>query len=205
MEIKFTRTRNVKLPNRGHSTDAGIDFFVPKFDKEFVKDFKEKNLILYKKTEINNSSTLIIGSASDEAKWEINIHDENNSLIKYNEEEGKSYVPILPNQRINIPSGIYVKMADNNRALIAFNKSGIASKFGLVTGACVIDAGYQGEIHLNLINTSNKVVRIYEDMKIVQFIELPIYISNIIEINNLNKLYQEKTSRGDGGFSSTGI
>ena len=45
--IKFTKTRNVKLPLRGHPTDAGIDFFVPKFDKEFVKDLKTKNSNIY--------------------------------------------------------------------------------------------------------------------------------------------------------------
>ena len=29
MDIKFTKTKEVKNPNRAHSTDAGIDFFIP--------------------------------------------------------------------------------------------------------------------------------------------------------------------------------
>ena len=29
MDIKFTKTKEVKSPNRAHSTDAGIDFFIP--------------------------------------------------------------------------------------------------------------------------------------------------------------------------------
>lgn len=49
--IKFTRTRNVKAPNRGTSEAAGIDFFIPFLDAEFVKDLVLKNPnadVLYK-------------------------------------------------------------------------------------------------------------------------------------------------------------
>ena len=41
--IKFTRTRNVKAPNRGTAEAAGIDFFIPFLDAEFVKDLVLKN------------------------------------------------------------------------------------------------------------------------------------------------------------------
>lgn len=49
--IKFTRTRNVKAPNRGTTEAAGIDFFIPFLDAEFVKDLVLKNPnadVLYK-------------------------------------------------------------------------------------------------------------------------------------------------------------
>ena len=49
--IKFTRTRNVKAPNRGTTEAAGIDFFIPFLDAEFVKDLILKNPnadVLYK-------------------------------------------------------------------------------------------------------------------------------------------------------------
>jgi dUTPase len=42
-----------------------------------------------------------------------------------------------PGQRILIPSGIYCQMEDKNRCLIAANKSGVATKMGLIVGACV--------------------------------------------------------------------
>jgi len=43
---------------------------------------------------------------------------------------------IEPNKSVLIPSGIHVKM-DPEYVLIAFNKSGIASKKSLIIGACV--------------------------------------------------------------------
>jgi len=110
--------------------------------------------------------------------------------------------------RILIPSGIHCKMETPNRALIAFNKSGIASKLGLVMGSSVIDFEYQGEIHLNLINTSadGRAVRLEPGMKVVQFIELPIYQSSIdIDENSDTRTFFDNTTttRGAGGFGST--
>ncbi len=35
MLLKFVKTREVESPNRGHATDAGIDFRMPEFDNEF--------------------------------------------------------------------------------------------------------------------------------------------------------------------------
>lgn len=34
--LKFTKTKNVKSPVRGHDTDAGIDFFIPEDFKQTV-------------------------------------------------------------------------------------------------------------------------------------------------------------------------
>ena len=35
MLLKFVKTREVESPNRGHATDAGIDFRMPTFDDKF--------------------------------------------------------------------------------------------------------------------------------------------------------------------------
>lgn len=43
MLLKYAQVRNVKTPNRGHATDAGIDFRAPKFDEQFRKDLLEKS------------------------------------------------------------------------------------------------------------------------------------------------------------------
>ena len=179
--ILFTKVKDVKLPHRGHSTDAGIDFFVPKFDEKFINDLKEKNPLLFFP----------------------GIHD--GSIIKYDKEKNAYCISLLANRRVLIPSGIHCRMEEPNRALIAFNKSGVASRLGLVAGAAVVDYEYQGEIHINVINTSTTEVRIYEDMKLMQFIELPIYTSEVIEVEDLNTLYEVKSVRGAGGFGSTGV
>lgn len=52
------------------------------------------------------------------------------------------YIKILPGSRVLIPSGIHVNLP-KNVFLNAENKSGIASKRGLLRGACLIDNDYQ--------------------------------------------------------------
>jgi dUTPase len=94
-------------------------------------------------------------------------------------------------------------------ALIFFNKSGISVKFGLVVGAQVIDHAYQGEIHMNVINTNNEnPVYIEEGDKLVQGILLPIGLHPLEEAT-LEEMFQEEemipSTRGDGGFGSTGM
>jgi dUTPase len=204
--IKFVRLRDVNMPARGHKFDAGIDFFVPKFDKSFIDDLILKNPHL--NTPVKNSSCITLSSSLNISQYggntlEFDLSDENTSFVKYDESKGLNYFPIMPFSRVNIPSGIYCQMAESSRALIAANKSGIASKHGLIFGAQVVDFEYQGEIHINVINTSSKVVRIYEDMKLIQFIETPIIISDIEEVDTLSSLYCKETSRADGGFGST--
>lgn len=129
--------------------------------------------------------------------------------------EGQSY-KIPPGGRVLIPSGIKVNVP-TGYALIAFNKSGVASKTGLIVGAAVVDEDYQGEIHLNVINTNQfnetfgdityaaytGYVTINPGDKLTQFILLPVNyaIPEEVEIENL---YQSVTERGEGGFGSTG-
>jgi len=131
--------------------------------------------------------------------------------------DGEPY-SIPPGGRVLIPSGIKVNVP-SGYALIAFNKSGIASKTGLMVGACVVDEDYQGEVHINMINTNHPSevwdmdghyatnsghVTINPGDKLVQFILLPINYSNPEE-TTLEELYTNTTERGEGGFGSTGI
>jgi dUTPase len=58
---------------------------------------------------------------------------------------------IEPGHAKKIPSGIKADVAVG-MALVAFNKSGVATKHGLQVGACVVDSGYEGEIHLHVMN-----------------------------------------------------
>lgn len=216
--IKFLKVRDVKSPSRAYDFDAGIDFYVPTFDVSFVKDLKEKNPIIWPVNKPYSGEGYIMGGSFtigstgglDTTKIVYDLKDDNDTQIKFDDAEGKNYFLLAPGSRINIPSGIKSRMAEPGRALIAFNKSGIATKFGLVAGACVVDYLYQGEIHLSLINTSSKVVRIYEGMKILQFVETPVF-NSAIEITVAEDdpkkaiMFYEgmKTDRGEKGFDST--
>lgn len=73
---------------------------------------------------------------------------------------GKPYI-LRMGEQINIPSGIKVKV-EKNKTFRIENKSGVSVKKGLVRGACVVDPGYRGEVHLNLF----KVVRGKEDIRV---------------------------------------
>ena len=113
-------------------------------------------------------------------------------------------IHIPPHCDAIIPSGIKSKF-NYNIALVAFNKSGIATKKKLVVGAQVIDSAYQGEWHFHLINTSNEIQKVDFGQKIVQFIPLVIDTSEImISDKSEDEFFTETTSRGKNGFGSTG-
>ena len=113
-----------------------------------------------------------------------------------------SITKIAPGNAIKIPSGVKVNIPQGY-ALIAFNKSGVCTTLGIIAGACVIDSGYQGEVHIHLINASKKDVFITPDMKIMQFLLIP--VSGVqTEECDLKELYEEESERSSGGFGSTG-
>ena len=117
-------------------------------------------------------------------------------------EDGCEFI-IKPGEQILIPSGIKINILDKSTYLEACNKSGVATKYGLLVGACIIDADYQGEVHINLHNVSNRPVTVSTGQKVVQFIHKN-YIDTDwqeISVENYNNL--SKTDRGEGGFGST--
>jgi dUTP pyrophosphatase len=131
-----------------------------------------------------------------------------NAVLDFNE-EGKPVIKIMPHGRANIPSGLR-SFIPANVALEAHNKSGIATKYGLVFGASTVDANYQGIIHISLINTTNKTVELPLGMKAVQFIPRVIDTSPIAVADRemtLEEFYKdfEFTNRGEGAFGSTGV
>ena len=110
---------------------------------------------------------------------------------------------ITPGDRFFIPSGIKANVP-SGFALIAMNKSGVALKKGLMVGACVVDSDYQGEIHLHLVNTSSKTVKIEPGDKLTQFLLIPVDHCEV-EVVAENRLFESTPVRGSGGFGSTGI
>ena len=112
-----------------------------------------------------------------------------------------------PQESVLIPSGLKTSFA-NNIALEAANKSGVATKKKLFVGATVVDASYQGEIHIHLVNVGYELQHINFGEKIVQWLprlidteEHEVY-ENISEEEFYNGVV---TSRAAGGFGSTGI
>jgi len=108
---------------------------------------------------------------------------------------------LKPGESVLIPSGIRVQVP-RGYALIAFNKSGVAVKQGLSVGACCVDEDYTGEVHLHMINTSNKDQVIATGQKLVQFILIPV---SYMDVEEVEVLPERNTERGTGGFGSTGL
>ena len=134
--------------------------------------------------------------------------EKNAVLISLDGNGGERAIRIEPHGRANIPSGIRSYISPNV-ALEAQNKSGIATKYGLIYGASVVDANYQGIIHISLINTTDEPVFLPLGMKAVQFLPRLIDTSPVEVCTNmsLDEFYKdfEFSNRGEGAFGSTGV
>lgn len=129
---------------------------------------------------------------------EFNDRYDNNITIDGN------VITIPAHQDILIPAGIKSKFP-KNVALMANNKSGIATKKKLIYGAQLIDSSYQGEWHIHLINTSNKDQTLEFGTKCVQFVPVEIYTEGCTVTTDADNFFTETTDRGEGGFGSTGV
>jgi len=106
---------------------------------------------------------------------------------------------IKANQRALVSTGLAIELPDGYVSLI-WDKSGISSKFGITKMAGVIEHTYRGEYKILLFNTSNQDYVIKKGQKIAQLLIQPIMTAEIEETQNLSE-----TSRGEGGFGSTGL
>lgn len=105
---------------------------------------------------------------------------------------------LRPQERYNMPLGIALEFPDDYFCQVN-QKSGLSQKFGIDTIGNVIDAGYRGEIHAIVVNTSNETINIEKGQKIAQLVFIPFVKSNIKFVNELTE-----TERGSDGFGSTG-
>jgi len=86
------------------------------------------------------------------------------------------------------------------------NRSSVASKYGLLVGACVIDSGYDGEVFINLHNVGRDKQLVEKGMKIAQLVMVPV-VSFRAQENIVGNLYEDDvtiSSRGSGALGSTG-
>ena len=84
-------------------------------------------------------------------------------------------------------------------------RSGLAVKNGItvLNTPGTVDRGYSGEIKIILINLSNDDFTIKHGDRIAQAVVSPVISGRWSNLNKLDNL--DNTSRGDGGFGSTGI
>jgi len=104
-----------------------------------------------------------------------------------------------PGQRQAIKTGIAFDIPQGYVGLV-WDKSGRAVKEGLTVLAGVIDSSYRGEVQVVLLNTSDKSVEVEKGQKIAQMLIQAVEAPEVEEVEEL-----DDTSRGEGGFGSTGL
>jgi len=126
-------------------------------------------------------------------------------LYVYNDNgNGLDHISLGAGGRCLIPSGIHVRL-EPGTALVLMNKGGVASKLGLVIGACVVDEDYTGEIHISLINTTTHNVIIKPGQKIVQGVIWDVNQTEPKDRWTLERLYEGfESERGAGKLGSSG-
>jgi len=113
-----------------------------------------------------------------------------------------SAMRIDPGKSVLLPTGVKMEVPPDCMLQI-MNKSGVASKRSLITGACVVDEGYTGEIFVNLHNIGTEVQFVEVGDKVAQGVFVRIEKPRLWEIKEDN-LYGGQTARGAGALGSTG-
>jgi dUTP pyrophosphatase len=110
-------------------------------------------------------------------------------------------VEVLPGERAMVPTGLSVAIPDGHAGLV-LPRSGLASRQGLTLANApgLIDSGYRGEITCAVVNLDrDQAVKIKRGDRIAQLVVvalpqiLPSWVDEL-----------PPSTRGDGGFGSTG-
>ncbi len=108
---------------------------------------------------------------------------------------------ILPGETKLILTGIALELPSGTEAQIR-PRSGLALKNSItvLNSPGTIDTGYRGEVGVILINHGKDPFEVFPGMKIAQMV-----ITSFIQADVITTEQLSTTSRGSGGFGSTGI
>ena len=109
-------------------------------------------------------------------------------------------IMLKPLERAIIKTGLHIALPEVYEAQIR-PRSGLAAKYGItvLNSPGTIDADYRGEIGVILINLSQDDFEITHGMRIAQMVIAKFGQAEFIEVEEL-----DSTTRGEGGFGSTG-
>jgi dUTP pyrophosphatase len=110
-------------------------------------------------------------------------------------------VEVKPGERALVPTGIAIAIPEGHAGLV-LPRSGLASRHGLTMANApgLIDAGYRGEVICAVVNLDrDSAVMIRRGDRIAQLVLITIPDVEPAVVDEL-----PPTSRGDGGFGSTG-
>ncbi len=99
-----------------------------------------------------------------------------------------------------VKTGISIELPEGTEAQVR-PRSGLALKHAVtvLNSPGTVDEGYRGEVGVIMINHGKEDFHIEQGMKIAQMLVKPVYTVEVAEVDELSD-----TSRGEGGFGSTG-
>ncbi|KPC51960.1 dUTP diphosphatase [Amantichitinum ursilacus] len=108
---------------------------------------------------------------------------------------------LAPGATVLVPTGMAIHLADPGLAAMILPRSGLGHKHGIVLGNLVglIDSDYQGQVFVSMWNRGSQAFTIQPLERIAQLIVVPVVQ---VELNVVDSF--EESSRGEGGFGSTG-
>lgn len=109
-------------------------------------------------------------------------------------------IVLLPGRRTLVPTGLIFELEEGFEAQIR-PRSGLAFKNGItvLNTPGTIDSDYRGEVKVILINLGDDDFRIERGMRIAQAV-----ISPVVQVKIEERAVVSETTRGAGGFGSTG-
>ncbi len=105
---------------------------------------------------------------------------------------------LAPGERKSISLGVAIEIPRGHVGLI-WDKSGLSHKFGIKTFGGVIDSSYRGEIHVGIMNLSDKFFSFEKGHKIAQLL-----VQKVEELEFEEAKELSQSVRGEGAFGSTG-
>jgi dUTP pyrophosphatase len=109
-------------------------------------------------------------------------------------------IVIEPGETRLIGSGFAIALEQGYAAFI-YARSGLGIKHGIIPANCVgvIDSDYRGEVIVGIRNTSGEPFVVKNRDRIAQMVIVKCELPELVVCDDL-----EGTTRGDGGFGSTG-
>jgi dUTP pyrophosphatase len=107
---------------------------------------------------------------------------------------------LAPNDLHNFHTGIRMDIP-KDYCILVFPRSSLGQKKIIIPNSVgVIDSDYRGEIKVPLLNLSDETIEFKSGMRVAQGVLIPARQSHLVKVTSL-----AETSRGMGGFGSTGI
>jgi dUTP pyrophosphatase len=106
-----------------------------------------------------------------------------------------------PGQTQLVPTGLSIHIADPGYAAVILPRSGLGHKHGIVLGNLVglIDSDYQGPLMVSAWNRGATPFKLEPMERLAQLVFVPVQQVDFDLVDDF-----EESSRGDGGFGSTG-